>query len=36
VAAGGPVLLESMQVGELGSMGMLADPGGTVIKIVFV
>jgi predicted enzyme related to lactoylglutathione lyase len=33
VAAGGRVLLESMQVGELGSMGMLADPGGAAIGL---
>jgi predicted enzyme related to lactoylglutathione lyase len=33
VGAGGQVLLEPMQVGELGSMGLLADPGGAAIGL---
>ena len=31
VAAGGQVLVEPMQVGPLGTMGLLADPGGAAI-----
>jgi uncharacterized protein len=33
VAAGGQVLLEPMQVMQLGTMGMLADPGGAVVGL---
>jgi uncharacterized protein len=33
VAAGGQVLLEPMQVGDLGSMAMLADPGGAAVGL---
>ena len=33
LGAGGQVLLEPMQVGELGSMGLLADPGGAAIGL---
>jgi predicted enzyme related to lactoylglutathione lyase len=33
VAAGGQVLLEPMQVGPLGTMGMVADPGGAAVGL---
>jgi uncharacterized protein len=33
LAAGGQALLEPMQVGELGTMGLLADPGGAAIGL---
>src|SRR3954452_4548428 len=33
VTAGGQVLVEPMQVGPLGAMGLLADPGGAAIGL---